>query len=246
MPQISESRFTVHASWDDIPHLGEDQKRKILASTLPHLRKARSSGMPGLGAGAIYPVDEEQILCEPFKIPQYWPRAYGFDVGWKKTAAVWGALDETSDIVYLYAEHYMGQAPPSNHASAILARGEWIPGAIDPAARGRSQRDGEQLIHDYKELGLNLKPANNAIHAGLDAVLDRLATGRLKVFSTCRNWRMEYRIYRRDEKGHIVKQYDHLMDATRYLVVDVRSLAMTEVRASVVASNRTADRTAGY
>ena len=28
---------------------------------------------------------------------------------------------------------------------------------------------------------------------------------------------MEFRLYRRDEKGRIVKERDHLMDATRYL-----------------------------
>ena len=30
---------------------------------------------------------------------------------------------------------------------------------------------------------------------------------------------MEYRLYRRDDKGNVVKERDHLMDATRYLVV---------------------------
>ena len=28
----------------------------------------------------------------------------------------------------------------------------------------------------------------------------------------------EYRLYRRDDKGRIVKQHDHLMDCTRYVV----------------------------
>ena len=28
---------------------------------------------------------------------------------------------------------------------------------------------------------------------------------------------MEYRLYRRDEKGRVVKENDHLMDASRYL-----------------------------
>ena len=33
-----------------------------------------------------------------------------------------------------------------------------------------------------------------------------------------RNWLAEYRLYRRDENGKIVKAHDHLMDATRYLI----------------------------
>ncbi len=47
----------------------------------------------------------------------------------------------------------------------------------------------------------------------------RMSTGSLKVFSSCQSWLQEYRLYRRDEDGKIVKENDHLMDATRYLVM---------------------------
>lgn len=218
MPEISHSRYLVQAGWDDVPHLDADTKRELLASTQPYLRDARSKGIPSLGAGAIYPVAESEIMVEPFAIPAYWPRAYGLDVGWNRTAAIWGAHDTNTDTVYLYAEHYRGQAEPSTHSTAIRARGDWVPGAIDPAARGRSQRDGEQLLQNYLDLGLKLTKADNAVDAGIDDVWMRLATGRLKVFRTCLNWWAEYRLYRRDEKGKIVKANDHLMDATRYLI----------------------------
>src|SRR5690348_7287717 len=100
----------------------------------PHERDARAKGIPILGSGAIYPVNPDVYECEPIEIPPYWPRAYGMDVGWKRTAAIWGAWDRESDTVYAYSEHYMGQAEPSVHADAIKARGEWIPGAMDPAS----------------------------------------------------------------------------------------------------------------
>jgi hypothetical protein len=160
------------------------------------------------------------FLCDPFKIPDYYRRVYGLDVGWNRTACLWGAHDVDNDIVYLYSEHYRGQAEPSIHAAAIKARADWrIPGVIDPAARGRGQRDGEQLIIDYRELGLDIMPAINAREAGLQAVWDRLSTGRLKVFSSLGNWRAEHRFYRRDEKGQVIKVNDHLMDAMRYLII---------------------------
>lgn len=204
--------------WDDVPHLDARTKSELLASTPPHLRKARRDGTPSLGAGAIYPIEEEEFLVEPFAIPAFWPRAFALDVGWNRTAGLWGAHDRDTDVVYLYSEHYRGQAEPSVHATAIKARGEWIPGCIDPAARGRSQVDGQQLLVIYKRLGLKLTPADNAVEAGIYDVYERLSTGRLKVFTTLRNWRAEYRIYRRDENGKIVKKMDHLMDTTRYLM----------------------------
>ena len=46
-----------------------------------------------------------------------------------------------------------------------------------------------------------------------------LSTNRLKVFASLVNWFSEFRLYRRDENGKIVKDKDHLMDNTRYLVM---------------------------
>jgi hypothetical protein len=160
MPAVSDSKYMTNAGWDDVPHLDEKTKTDLLESTPPFLRDARSKGIPSLGAGAIYPVEESVFLCDPFQIPAYWPKAYGLDVGWNRTACRLGRARSRHRHVYLYAEHYRGQAEPSIHAAAIKARGDWIPGVIDPAARGRSQKDGEQLIVNYRELGLDLAPAD--------------------------------------------------------------------------------------
>jgi hypothetical protein len=212
------SRYVVFADWDVAPHLSEDAKAGLATSYMPHEREARMRGVPSLGAGAIYPVPEDDVICEPFEFPAWYRHAYGMDVGWNRTAAVWGALDPESDVFYLYSEHYRGQAEPAIHAASVRARGEWIPGVIDPASRGRGQADGEQLLNSYQNLGLgNLTTADNAVESGVYEVWSRLSTGRLRVFRTLQNWRMEFRIYRRDEKGKIVKENDHLMDATRYL-----------------------------
>lgn len=220
------SKLVVSATWDDVPHLSAEQKDELWSSIPPYQRDARSKGIPQLGSGAIYPVPESDIVVDPIQIPPYWPRAFGFDVGWNRTAAIWGAHDRDTDTVYLYSEHYRGQAEPSVHAAAIRARGGWMHGAIDPASRGRGQKDGEQLFQNYIDLGLLISKAENGVEAGLFDVWERLSTGRLKVFKTLQNWLAEYRLYRRDEKGQVVKTNDHLMDATRYLVVTGLQLAI--------------------
>lgn len=221
MPQITQSKYLITAGWNDVPHLTEQAKSELLESTPPHLRKARSEGTPGLGSGAIYPIDLSEVTCKPFAIPAYWPKLYALDVGWKRTAALWMAWDRSVDVIYIYTEHYRGQAEPSIHATAIKARGDWIPGVIDPAARGRSQVDGTQLIEAYRQLGLKLQPADNAVEAGIYAVWERLSTARLRIFDTCQNLMAEYRLYRRDEKGKIVKEFDHAIDCLRYGVMGI-------------------------
>lgn len=205
--------------WDDAPHLTEEDKAELILSIPPYQRDARTKGIPQLGSGAIYPVPESEIVVDDFEIPAHWPRVYALDVGWNRTAAVWAAVDEESGVLYLYSEHYQGQQEPAIHAQAIQGRGKWIPGVIDPAARGRGQKDGYKLLDIYRDLGLELTLANNAVEAGLYAVWQRLSAGKIKVFKSMHNWLSEYRVYRRDEKGHVVKKNDHLMDATRYLVM---------------------------
>lgn len=248
VPEVNSSKFFTTAGWDDVPHLDAQTKAELLENTPPHLRDARSKGTPSLGSGAIYPLEQSQFIVEPFAIPRHFAKAYGLDVGWNRTAGVFGAWDRDSDILYIYSEHYMGHAEPSVHAASIRARGEWMTGAIDPAAKGRSQRDGEQLMADYINLGLNIIPADNGVEAGILHVWERFASGRLKVFSSCQNIIAEHRLYRRDEKGKIVKKFDHAMDALRYLVRMLPEIAKPPPvpRRNFNQSSVIADRLGGY
>lgn len=212
----SPSKFYVVATWDDAPHLSEAQKAQLWASIPPHERKARAEGIPSIGVGLIYPVDQETIFIKPFDIPKHFARGYGLDVGWNRTAAIFGALDRESDCLYLYSEHYQGEQQPAVHASAIKARGK-MTGFIDPASRGRSQVDGRKLLQMYRDEELSLLEADNAVETGIFEVYQRMTTGRLFAFSTLTNFKSELSMYHRDKKGAVVKKNDHLLDACRYL-----------------------------
>ena len=239
---ISNDRAMVMAGWDDVPHLDEETKARMLDECEPHLRDARSKGIPQLGAGAIYPVQESDILIDDFEIPKHWKKCFALDVGWKRTASLWGALDPETDVLYLYSEHYMGNAEPIIHAQAIKSRGEWIRGVIDPASRGRSQVDGTQLLTLYQNMGLDLTTADNSVEAGIYEVWTRLSSGRLKVFKSLPNFLFEFRIYRRNEKGKIHKENDHLMDCLRYLVMS----GLEQASLKPVESNNKLEYNTGY
>jgi phage terminase large subunit-like protein len=214
----AQYKFYVQAGWKDVPHLDEDEKKNLLATTPRYQLKARTLGEPTLGAGAIYPIAEDDIVIPLMAIPDSWPRCFGMDVGWNRTAALWVARNPGSGVLVAYDEHYqaMGEAP--THAQGIKARGAWIPGVIDPASRGRSQKDGIQLLTMYRELGLKLHPADNAVDTGINQVWTLMVSGMWKVLPNCTNYLNEFRRYHRDEKGHIVKKDDHLMDCKRYVV----------------------------
>ena len=206
----------VFCDWDEVPHLSDEEKADLIKSIPPYQRDARTKGIPALGSGAIYQVPETDIRVKDFEIPAHWPRGYALDTGWEWTAAVWGALDRETGVLYLYSVHKRGQAEPAVHAEAIKARGLWIPGVGDASAI--NLKDGQQFLEMYRNLGLDLELADKAVEAGIQEVWEMLSSGRLKVFDSCGQWFEEFRLYRRDANGKIVKQHDHLMDSTRYLV----------------------------
>ena len=220
-------------SWQEVPHLSEEAKESLFASIPAYQRDARTKGIPVLGSGAIFQVSSEDYTVADFELPPYWPRCYGYDIGWRVTAAVFLALNRDTDCLYVTSEHYRGEAEPVIHAEAIKARGKWLKGAIDPAARGRNQIDGRNLLDMYRDLGLDLIEAENAVEAGLYQMTMRLTSGRLKIFKSCQKLLQEMRLYRRDERGKVVKQDDHGVDALRYGIMSLQQLLRTEPKPAV-------------
>ena len=210
--------YMATLTWYNVPHISDEmiaayQKRYPL-----HELKARCWGIPKMGSGAIFTTDFDEVLSiKPFKLPDHYARAFGLDFGWSPhpTAAVWGAWDRDSDIIYLYSEHRMKRELPSVHASAIKFRGEWIKGNSETS--GTNAEDGKRMIDLYRAQGLNLAPAVKATEANIYTMRQRIETGRLRVFSTLHMWREEYESYHRNE-GKIDKEFDDLMDATLYLL----------------------------
>jgi Terminase RNaseH-like domain/Terminase large subunit, T4likevirus-type, N-terminal len=171
----------------------------------------------------IYSLPDRDIVVPAFPIPEHWPRGYGLDLSWHTAAAIWGARDPQSDVLYLYSE-YEGDADPAVHVAAIRARAEWIPGLIDPAANGRNRSDGVRLIQMYQNLGLHLQYIDNSIESGIMEVSQRMRSGRLKVFPSLAKYLGERRLYRRDENGQVMKDRDNLQDATRCLVIGLSAM----------------------
>lgn len=219
-------KYVAFLNWaQDAPHLSDVAKAELLEGIPENERRARTEGVPYLGAGAIWHTPLNEVLIDPFKIPDHYYRCFGFDVGWQKSAALWYAEDRDQDVGYLYSEHYLGEEQDFIHASAIKGtpegreRGHWIPGFIDPAANGRSQKDGERLFRTYRDgHKMNIEMASNALYSGINDINTRLSLGKLKVFRTLKFFAFEYNIYHRDKDGKVVKKHDHLMSCLRYII----------------------------
>ncbi|UOF81244.1 large terminase protein [Caudoviricetes sp.] len=214
------NKTVVSMTWYDAPHIHQSEIESMLEDYPHWQRDARSKGIPLLGVGAVYDISEKMFVIEPREIPNNWPRFYGMDVGYQKTAVVWFAYDVDTDTMYVYAEYGQGHVDTAIHAMSVKAKGDWISGVVDPASRGRSQIDGQRLIDIYTDMGLDLSPADNAVESGIKEVYSRLSQGRLKIFNTCTELLAEYRTYKFDVNKHgvhhIVKANDHYLDGLRY------------------------------
>jgi phage terminase large subunit-like protein len=222
-------RFHIFIGWKDIPFsvLSEERREILKSQYLPGEVKARTEGIPSIGAGMVYPVDEAEYVVEPFELPKSWPRAFALDPGFaSKCAAVWGAWDQDSDTIYLYSEHYQGLENPTVHIDAIRRRGSWIPCIIDPA--GASVEDGRRVKAAYTEAMRVVNPqwrvhdAQKLWTIGYMEMYSRLSSGRLKVFNTMRHFLDEIRIYHKDDEGKIASTPDHELDCARYLCMGTR------------------------
>lgn len=219
------SKYVDMIGHDDAPHLNPpnisvEEREELFADMLPHERIARETGRPSLGSGAIYPIPEDKLFITPFIIPDHYDMGWAMDPGWNVTAALLGARNTETDQIYLVAEYYGMRDEPIIHSHGIKAMLPWdkIVGCIDPAAEGAAQKDGSKLKSEYEDLHLELMYANNAVAAGLRHNLVGMTGGTVKVFNTLLYFQKEFRLYRRDIKGKIVKQNDHLMDCFRYLL----------------------------
>ena len=251
MPAVSNEKYLTKAGWDHAPHLTEKMKREIAASQPSHMLPAVQHGDPTIGIGRVYTMNFSQIECDPFVPPPLWPRVFALDPGWNVTACLWAAFDEANDTAFLYREYYMTHQIARLHAQAILTGGAWVPGVCDPAAEGHGP-DGKKQMEVYRSVGLtNLRPANNEVVAGIQAVIDRVVTGRLKAFRTLQFLRHEWGLYHRDKHGKIVKKHDHLLDDLRYLCLGGLNYAAVNPRAvaahtGALSLGGAADATAGF
>ena len=225
----SPSRSVTQMTIEDAEHYTPERRAEIIASYPPHEREARTKGVPIMGSGRVFPVPEADICVKPMPIAPHWARIVGLDLGWDHpTSAAWLAWDRDADIVYVTDVYRKSEATPVIHAAAIKPKGDWIPVAW-PSDAGSHGKDGATpMVEQYRGQGLNMlteraqfDDGSVSVEAGLMEMLDRMQTGRLKVFEHLVHWWEEFRLYHRKD-GKIVKERDDLMDATRYGLMMLR------------------------
>jgi len=228
-------------SWDQAPHLTPEMQKDILADIPPHEHDMRRLGVPYFAGGLVYPISEDRIKIDPIQIPHWCKVLRAIDFGSDHpTAIAWAAYDPENDIIYitntyrknlrnLQTEHGQDVNPIGIHAIAANSKWRHSP-LVTPHDFDQDKGTGLSLRDLYRDAGITRTidftnpvpnpdktkkpPRNILVEPGIQAVYDRMTTGRFKVFSTCVEFFDEFRSYHRKD-GKIVKERDDVMDAVR-------------------------------
>lgn len=225
-----EGTHVTQMTIDDALHYTPAQRALIISRYKDFEVKARTRGIPQLGEGRVFPLDEDEIKVAAFPIPAHWPQLGGMDFGYSHPAACAKiAWDRDNDCVYVTAEYRKVQQTPAMISIAVKPWGEWLPWAWPHDGRQSGGKfdvkDQKQLQAIYKGHGLKMLPLHaqcedgtNGLESTVLEMHDRMLTGRLKVFSHLTEWFEEFNTYHRKD-GLIVKEVDDLMSATRYAIM---------------------------
>lgn len=198
----------VPAKAGDNPYLPASYWKR-LNSLPPAMRRAMLDGDWNVFEGQVFGDWREDLhVCEPFPIPDDWPKWVSIDYGYSAPfCALWLARSPDRRL-YVYRERYTAGWRARQQAIEIrgASRNEDIElYAADPSMWAKREGlSGDSLAEEYAAEGIQLQKANNDRRAGLEYVREDLnwkalpggadddhgrvlKPPRLQVFNTCRN-----------------------------------------------------------
>lgn len=234
------------ATWDDAPHLKEEDKAAAAAAYGEHEVDVRTQGVPMMGMGRVFTTPESEIKCAPKIIPDHWARIIGIDFGVDHPAAVAEVVwDRDADVIYVSRTWRQRNADVPTHVAAIRLSDPWIPIAWphDGLKREPGVDKGLKTLKQiYMEAGALRMLSQSARYKNdvgggqpVEPIVlemqNRLTNGGLKVFDNCNEFFDEYRSFHRDENGKIVALRDDVIKAVMYAIMMRRYARPKNLRA---------------
>lgn len=228
--------FLIGATWHDVDHLSQSDKDRMALSYRAHERDARTMGIPMMGEGAVFPVSDDAIRVQAFEIPGHWARIKGCDFGIDHPAAgAEIAWDRDADVVYLIDCYRKANELAPYHAAWLNKSNQRVvPVAWPHDGMNREKAGGKTLAEAYRAHGVNMLPKSarypktrgeteakggpQPVEPIVDEILERMSTGRFKVFAHLTEFFEEKRSYHRKD-GKIVARRDDILKATFYAVM---------------------------
>jgi phage terminase large subunit-like protein len=235
----SPARHVTTMTLDDAGHYSTEDKARITAQYPEHEKATRTRGIPQMGSGRVFLVDEEKLLIDPFECPRHWIKLGGLDPGWTHFAAFCECWwDRDLDIFYLVRTVRLREQTVLQHVNVVRSwrlRWAWPHDGRNQTLAGA----GVPLMKQYRDAGLDMmnekatfEDGGMSVEAGVAEMHDRMRGGRWKVFKGQNDgWLEEYRLYHRKD-GLLIKENDDAISASRYALMMKRHGVTDRGRAS--------------
>lgn len=238
--RTEDQEFTrfIPSTYKDNPFLSPDYVYYLEQLEGP-LGKAWRDGDWDTFEGMAFPQwDYERHTCEPFQIPQHWPKWRAVDWGYSAPfGAYWAARDIDTQRIYVYRELYGPGYTDVQQARMIrenTPNDEMIKATfMDPAMWARNRQNENRVYSTadtYTEEGIFPTKADNDRLGGkrkFDRMLGNLPDGSpgMVIFRSCRNAirTLPELIYDKTRPEDVdTTQEDHAYDGIRYLLTDIK------------------------
>lgn len=240
-------RIFIQSKLTDTPQLMADGAYlKSLQGLSPDLRAALLEGDWERFSGQMFAeLSRDRHVVNPIVLPETWRRYAGVDYGWRAPwAVIWGAVDEDGRV-WLYREIYEPMVRETDQAKRIMVSEgyEDITARYADDAMWTSRGEAKSIAQVYEDEGCHLTKAGkgpNSRKIGFSRIHDYLADGpacfihqqhgmntcpMLHIFSYCKNMFTELKNIGYATKGDVEdsdpKYADHLVDALRYLLINI-------------------------
>lgn len=226
--EVRNHHFYIKSSWSDNPGLTEEEKELMRISCPPWQLEAREHGTPIFGHGKVFTMAEKEIFIKKRDLPQdFYSNAeyiYGLDPA-SSSGGTWGfvLLARYDNIIYVIKDYKKSDLTPIEHGDNIFQIiPEWNPiGIHDYAGAGEDLHTKTSTIDFLKnKFGFRMSPAvktKGTKTNTIDKIFILNRSGKFKIVEDeCPNLIEEWRGYARDEKGKIIKENDHTIDALLY------------------------------
>jgi phage terminase large subunit len=204
-------------------YLPEDYIRDLEAAYTGEFARQELDGEFTLFEGLVYSEFSLSRHVTDFVVPEGWTLVRAIDWGYTNPfVCLFGAVDEDGRL-YIYDEHYESKRLIKHHAEKIKQR----EGNFSWTVADHDAQDNAEL----RKYGIPTINAKKDVIEGIQKVKARLVTqgdGRPRLFihPRCENLIKEMQAYRWaeskdgvNEKEEPVKEFDHAMDALRYMVM---------------------------
>lgn len=229
------------ASWDECPHFTPEMIEQELAKYPTWQHEMRRRGLPVLGTGAIFEIEDNAIKLMELNIPDNWEILAAIDWGEQvdPTVVTVAVRNPQSDHYYIYdvlyfdtdrSPHAVGRALNERYPGITLIRPHDRPALSNQLINMGVNVQFDPFRNPPSSV-LKMKQGNgeskafNDVETGLDEMRLMFSEGRLKVLSRCEKWfeqKATYYYKQNKNTGKVDRSRpDDLMDSSRYAILSL-------------------------